>query len=135
ILTSTSASRFEAMRSLTTSLRAPNTTGTALPISESLPRLSAPHAILLDFGGVIFQTSKHANGRARLAHLYDELLNAAGFKICAMRLRQSIAAGLSALTHWKNASSSRLRPRELSKREVIADFMVSDLPDGPRELL
>ena len=123
------------MSSLTTSLHATNTTGTALPISESLPRLSVPHAILLDFGGVIFRTSKHANGRDRLAQLYEQLLNAAGFNVCAMRLRESIDAGLTALKHWKNASSRRLRPRELSQREVIADFMVSDLPDGPRELL
>src|SRR5699024_12117585 len=95
----------------------------------------APHAILLDSGGVIFQASTHANGRDRLAHLYEQLLNAAGFNICAMRLRESIDAGLTALKHWKNASSRRLRPRELSQREVIADFMVADLPDGPRQLL
>src|SRR5699024_4078598 len=104
-------------------------------ISELIPRLYAPQVIRLEYGGVIFQTSKRANGRDRLAHIYEQLLNAAGFNTCAMRLRESIDAGLTALKHWKNASSRRLRPRELSQREVIADFMVSDLPVGPRELL
>src|SRR5699024_10152326 len=126
ILASTSASRFEAMSSLTTSLRAPNTTGTALPISESLPRLSAPHAILLDFGGVIFQTSKHANGRDRLAQLYEQLLNAAGFNICAMRLRESLDAGLTALKHWKNGAGRRLRARALRPLDVVSDSMLSE---------
>ena len=101
----------------------------------TLSALPVPKAILLDFGGVIFETSKHPDGRDRLAALYQQRLQDAGMEFSVERLRHSIDAGLTALKAWKNASSRRLAPRELTHREVITDFMVSDLPAGARELL
>lgn len=97
--------------------------------------LPTPQAILLDFGGVIFETSKYADGRDRLAALYARLLETIDADYSVARLRESIDAGLTALKSWKNASSRTLTPRELTHREVITEFMVSDLPAGPREFL
>ncbi|MFZ2526893.1 MAG: HAD-IA family hydrolase [Rhodococcus sp. (in: high G+C Gram-positive bacteria)] len=94
-----------------------------------------PRALLLDFGGVVFETSKRPEGRAELARLYGRVLDDAGFEIPHDRLAASIDAGLAALKYWKNASSRRLEPVELTHRQVITDFMVSDLPEGARELL
>jgi len=94
-----------------------------------------PRAVLLDFGGVVFETSKRPGGRHELARLYRRLLTDAGFDLEHERLVASVEAGLTALKLWKNASSRMREPRELTHREVITDFMVSDLPEGPRELL
>ena len=84
-----------------------------------------PRALLLDFGGVVFETSKRPEGRAELARLYGHILDDAGFEIPHDRLAASIDAGLAALKYWKNASSRRLEPVELTHRQVITDFMVS----------
>src|SRR5699024_5256942 len=73
--------------------------------------------------------------RDRLAELYARLLSQIAVDYPVARLRESIDAGLTALKSWKNASSRKLAPRELTHREVITDFMVSDLPTGPREFL
>lgn len=132
---STWASNFEVMSSLIAPQHSPTPDKPVLPAARSFPNLVSPHAMLLDFGGVIFQTSKHADGRDRLAQVYAQLVQDAGFDIPAVRLRESIDAGLTALKHWKNASSRRLSPEELSHREVVVDFMASELPIGPRELL
>lgn len=107
----------------------------ATTATQTLPTLNMPKALLLDFGGVIFETSKHPDGRDQLAQLYARLLSQIGFDYPVARLRESVDAGLAALKSWKNASSRRLEPRELTHRQVITDFMVSDLPDGPREFL
>lgn len=94
-----------------------------------------PRAVLLDFGGVVFETSKRPEGRRELARLYGRLLADAGFDLPHERLVASIEAGSTALKFWKNASSRMREPVELTHRQVIADFMASDLPEGPRELL
>ena len=107
-------------------------TDTTTPTASGLP---SPQAILLDFGGVIFETSKYPDGRDRLAAFYANLLADINIDYTVGRLRESIDAGLSALKSWKNASSRTLTPRELTHREVITEFMMSDLPAGPREFL
>lgn len=99
------------------------------------PTLSRPRAVLLDFGGVIFETSKHPDGRENMATWMAAQLSRAGFDYSSDRLRTSLDAGLTALKAWKNSSSRRLAPQELTHREIIIDFIASDLPAGPRELL
>src|SRR5699024_12702914 len=63
-----------AMSSLITSnvaALAATATDTTTPTASGLP---SPQAILLDFGGVIFETSKSPDGRDRLAVLHATLL-------------------------------------------------------------
>ncbi|MEU0493392.1 HAD-IA family hydrolase [Nocardiopsis sp. NPDC006139] len=94
-----------------------------------------PDALLLDFGGVVFQTRKPPEGRAAVAlHLRETLLRA-GHDVPAAELRASLDAGLAALKDWKNAAGRRRTPRELTHREIWTDFLASDLPDPVRETL
>ncbi|CAL9563687.1 Phosphoglycolate phosphatase [Nocardiopsis dassonvillei] len=94
-----------------------------------------PDALLLDFGGVVFQTRKLPEGRDAVAlHLRETLLRA-GHDVPAADLRASLDAGLAALKDWKNAAGRRRTPRELTHREIWTDFLASDLPDPVRETL
>lgn len=96
---------------------------------------SAPKALLLDFGGVIFLTTKHANGRDDYVAKLNELLARSGNNIDPSVLRQAIDSGLTALKHWKHASSRRRAPREMGHREIVGDFLAADLPDQVRATL
>jgi len=96
---------------------------------------NVPDALLLDFGGVIFETRKDPAGKRRLADSIVSRLGRAGIVADAERVRSSIEAGLAALKHWKHAQSRRRRPRELAPREIVGDFLVSDLDDASRTLL
>lgn len=95
----------------------------------------APRALLLDFGGVIFETEKRPTGRDELAALLAERVARAGWSIEPARIRASLDAGLTALRHWKHASSRRRLPREMTHREVVGDFLAADLPAPIRALL
>ncbi|WP_017539268.1 HAD-IA family hydrolase [Nocardiopsis halophila] len=94
-----------------------------------------PDALLLDFGGVVFQTRKRPEGRADAARHLCAVLARAGHEADAAAVRASLDAGLAALKDWKNAASRRRVPRELDHRTIWTDFLASDL-DGPaRETL
>lgn len=99
------------------------------------PLAVAPRALLLDFGGVIFQTAKRPEGRDELAGLLAARAARAGWEIEPARIRASLDAGLTALRHWKHASSRRRTPREMTHREVVGDFLAADLPEPVRALL
>jgi len=94
-----------------------------------------PAALLLDFGGVIFLTSKHPDGRRHAAQAIADRLDRAGWVVEVERIEQSLNAGLAALKDWKNAAGRQRRPRELEPREIWNDFLASDLDDGPRGVL
>ena len=94
-----------------------------------------PRALLLDFGGVVITTRKRPGGRdAGAAHLHS-VLERARIDVSLESLRDSLEAGLTALTHWKHASSRRREPRELTHREIVGDFLASSLPDDARAAL
>lgn len=99
------------------------------------PLRVTPRAVLLDFGGVIFQTTKRPEGRDELAAVLAARLQRVGAPVPVERLRASIDAGLTALKHWKHASSRRLEPREMGHREVVGDFLAADLPEAARAAL
>lgn len=94
-----------------------------------------PAALLLDFGGVLFLTSKHAEGKRRTAELLVDRLERAGWTESVERVERSVVAGLAALKDWKNAAGRRREPRELTPREIWTDFLAADLDDGPRAVL
>lgn len=96
---------------------------------------NVPDALLLDFGGVIFQTRKDPAGKRILAEKLAERLARAGIATDIDRVHASVEAGLTALKHWKHAQSRRRAPRELAPREIVGDFLVSDLDDASRALL
>lgn len=106
---------------------------TTPPSSQALA--VAPDAILLDFGGVVFQTRKLPQGRDEVTARLVARIERAGHHVDAAALRASLDSALAALGHWKHASSRRLEPREMTHREIVRDFIAADLPEGPRDAL
>ncbi|MDM8084228.1 HAD-IA family hydrolase [Cellulomonas cellasea] len=96
---------------------------------------NVPDALLLDFGGVVFQTTKVPDGRRRLAEAIGARLARAVLPVDVDALHDSVNAGLTALKHWKHAQSRRRAPLELAPREIVGDFLASDLPASARALL
>ena len=96
---------------------------------------NVPDAILLDFGGVIFQTSKNAGGVRAVAERAAMRLDRADAGVPTEQVEAALRAGLVALKHWKHAQSRRLAPAELPPREIVGDFLASDMPEAARRLL
>ncbi|MCY9785047.1 HAD-IA family hydrolase [Nocardiopsis sp. EMB25] len=99
------------------------------------PLLLRPEALLLDFGGVVFQTRKRPDGRAAVARHLHGVLARAGHDVAVELLRGSLDAGLAALKDWKNAAGRRRTPEELDHRTIWVDFLASDLDARAREVL
>ncbi len=99
------------------------------------PLLRRPEALLLDFGGVVFQTRKRPDGRADVARHLHGVLARAGHDVAVGPLRDSLDAGLAALKDWKNAAGRRRTPAELDHRTIWTDFLASDLDARAREVL
>ncbi|MFP7761966.1 HAD family hydrolase [Marisediminicola sp. LYQ85] len=94
-----------------------------------------PDALLLDFGGVLFQTTKRPTGRRDAAELLHAELAAVGHDVSSAELHRALDAGLRALKDWKNSAGRRREPVELAPREIWTDFLASDLPDAVRATL
>ncbi|WP_461031968.1 HAD family hydrolase [Streptomyces mayteni] len=94
-----------------------------------------PDALLLDFGGVVFQTRRRPEGRAEVVGRLAEELARAGHRADEATLRRSLDAGLAALKDWKNAAGRRLAPAELDHRTIWTDFLASELPEAQRAVL
>ena len=96
---------------------------------------NVPEALLLDFGGVLFQTAKDPDGKRLLAERLAERMRRGHIDVPVDELERSLSAGLTALKHWKHAQSRRPKPAELAPRDIIREFLASDLPRAARELL
>lgn len=90
--------------------------------------LIRPHALLLDFGGVIVTTATRPTWTRDLAlEIQPEL------GISLDDVQADIEAGASADKHWKNAMSRPAAPRELTHAEFWGDFVAADWPDAARQ--
>lgn len=94
-----------------------------------------PDAILLDFGGVVFATTKRPDGPGDIATHLCGLLHRVGREPNPERVLRSVTSGLTALTWWKHAQSRRREPAELTHRELVEDFLASELDDRDRAVL
>ncbi|MBE7323429.1 HAD family hydrolase [Nocardioides sp. Y6] len=103
--------------------------------SPSSSLTTRPEALLLDFGGVVFQTRKRPEAMAEFAQHVAHLLARAGHLVPTHELEEMLRGGKTALKDWKNSSSRRLHPRELDHREIWRDFYASPLPPSAREVL
>lgn len=97
--------------------------------------LPAPRALLLDFGGVVVTTTKRPTWAEELAQRIVDRALPARLALRVEDVEQSLRTGRTALSLWKNAASRRLKPRELTAREVVEDFLLADLPDRARATL
>ncbi|MFD7025586.1 HAD family hydrolase [Promicromonospora sukumoe] len=107
----------------------------ALAVSAPSALAVRPEALLLDFGGVIFQTRKRPEEWPGAAAYVAEHLARAGHRFAAEDLETVLRGGNTALKSWKNAQSRRLEPTELTHREIWRDFYGSPLPEAAREVL
>ncbi|MDN4474709.1 HAD family hydrolase [Demequina sp. SYSU T00192] len=110
-------------------------TAPVLPAADAAAGMPRPRALLLDFGGVIVTTAKRGTGLDDAAALAAGMLDRGLVPVPVGDVRRSLEAGLTALTHWKHASSRRLEPRELAPREIVGDFLAAELPARSRALL
>ena len=106
----------------------------AAPSSENAaPALPAPRALLLDFGGVVISTAARVSWARELAEIVVDRARPFGAQLDLAAVEESLRAGRTALSLWKNAASRRLAPRELSPREIVEDFLLADLPTAARK--
>ncbi|CAI2932879.1 HAD family hydrolase [Aminobacter niigataensis] len=101
-------------------------------------KLAPPRALLLDFGGVIVSTAHLPGWQARLAGHVRGLLDKAGLaapELSAEQIADDIKAGGVADSHWKNAMSRPLAPRELRHEEFWGDFVAGDWPQQARDVV
>ncbi|MEQ6900771.1 HAD family hydrolase [Nocardioides sp. YIM 152588] len=104
--------------------------------ATSAPDLTVrPEALLLDFGGVVFETRKRPEAMAEFAAHVAQVLARAGHAVDPEALVPVLQGGKKALSDWKNAASRRPHPRELTHREIWRDFYASPLPPAEREVL
>ncbi|WP_244622716.1 HAD family hydrolase [Microvirga brassicacearum] len=99
-------------------------------------KLTVPRALLLDFGGVIVETSRVPGWEARLARHIHELLADLKPAVDSHDVEQiasDIKAGCTADSHWKNAMSRPFAPRELRQEEFWGDFVAADWPQKSRD--
>jgi len=117
--------------------RRPGAASEQTPAVADLPDVlrTRPRALLLDFGGVVFQTTKPAEGLDRFTAWVQAELDRGGVAVERDELREVLAGGIRALKDWKNAASRRLAPTELDQRTIVTEFLASPLDAAARELL
>ncbi|CDP53719.1 hypothetical protein [Devosia sp. DBB001] len=100
-------------------------------------RVCRPQALLLDFGGVIVLTRKNPNWASDLAaHVFGLLEKASATDgLTPELITEDIKAGSIADSHWKNAMSRPMAPRELRYEEFWGDFVAADWPGKARDLV
>ena len=89
-------------------------------------QLIRPKALLLDFGGVIVQTTPISGWDMKLALHVRPLLGASA-QLDTESIAADIRAGCVADSHWKNAMSRPLSPR--------GDFVAADWPAWARSIV
>lgn len=97
-----------------------------------------PQALLLDFGGVIAETTKKPNWVAEMAEVVHSLLTESGGSEAVVSKKQiavDIRAGATGAGHWKNAMSRPYAPREMTYTEYWGDFVGADWPEAARTVV
>ncbi|GAA1869120.1 HAD family hydrolase [Myceligenerans crystallogenes] len=107
----------------------------AAPLPPSPALAVRPAALLLDFGGVVFETRRQPDAMAQVTRNVAAELARAGHVFTQEDLLPVLTGGRKALKDWKNASSRRWAPRELTHREIWGDFYGTPLPPAAREVL
>lgn len=99
-----------------------------------MTELVRPAALLLDFGGVVVQTTRRPSWRNELAAHLHRMLATAGFHgLSEQDIETDLAAGAAADSHWKHSMSRPHAPDELTHRRFWRDFVAADWPDQARE--
>ena len=103
------------------------------PRALSGRKLAAPRALLLDFGGVIVETTKVSGWEAALAAEVAGRLAGIADAPAPAQIARDIGFGARADSRWKDAMSRPFAPRELTHAEFWGDFVAADWPAAARE--
>lgn len=97
-------------------------------------RLEFPKGLLLDFGGVIVNSTKPAHWQDEVT---DGILRLVGEENLPARERvlADVTAGAAAAGLWRNAMSRPRHPRELGQHEYVLDFLAADWPPPARAVV
>ncbi|MER6115677.1 HAD family hydrolase [Streptomyces sp. NPDC001743] len=94
-------------------------------------RSGPPRALLLDHGGVLIRSVKRPE---RMPAFADRVLALAGglTGLDRERVLHDIRTGRAAYGDWKNGNARRAAPREVTHRELWAEFIAADWPEAAR---
>lgn len=95
-----------------------------------------PRALLLDFGGVLVETTGRPQWTAALAKEVHALLTAAGrHDVSVADVETDIKAGAAADKCWKDAMSRPAAPAEMTHAEFWGEYVAADWPAPARQLV
>ncbi len=95
-----------------------------------------PKALLLDFGGVVIETTSQPGWIDTMAaEIHEDLVAAGCTELSEEDIRVDIDAGRRADSLWKNAMSRPPAPIEMTHRRFWSDFVAADWPAAARELV
>ncbi|MFD0689705.1 HAD family hydrolase [Actinomadura fibrosa] len=98
--------------------------------------LRRPRALLLDFGGVLVETSGRDGWQAALAKEVNAALARAGFRdLDTAAIETDIKAGAAADKAWKNAMSRPYAPPEMTHAAFWGDYVAADWPVPARQVV
>lgn len=96
-----------------------------------MTELIKPRGLLVDFGGVLVETTNRAGWQARLAELVRSRLIDAGAgapELTVDAIERDIREGAKADSRWKDAMSRPAAPAELTYPEFWEGFVAGDWP-------
>ncbi len=95
--------------------------------------LPAPAALLLDFGGVIAESTRVSGWQDLAVDEFHRILGPRAHLLPDRdRVRLDIDAGDTAARAWRNAMARPAAPGELSHRQFIGEFIAADWPADSR---
>jgi HAD superfamily hydrolase (TIGR01549 family) len=97
---------------------------------------AAPRALLLDFGGVVVETTRRETWSREMAEVVHRQLETAGCRELNLDdVLVDLLAGCAADKAWKNAMSRPAAPVEMTHRQFWGDFVAADWPLQAREVV
>ncbi|MFA1540655.1 HAD family hydrolase [Actinomadura monticuli] len=98
--------------------------------------LPKPRALLLDFGGVLVETSRRPGWSAALAkEVHASLIRAGCHALDVAAVETDIKAGVAADRCWKDAMSRPYAPPEMTHAAFWGDYVAADWPASARQLV
>lgn len=100
--------------------------------------MAFPAALLLDFGGVIVESTTTEGWEDTVADTILAIAADAGASETfpsRERILADVSAGVTAAKLWRNAMSRPKFPRELTHQEFVMDFLAADWPAAAHEVL
>ncbi len=109
------------------------------PGATSLVDLPAPRALLLDFGGVIVESTPRPEGIDEVALEVEGLLRtrelAGTDDVSAAGVAADLRAGVATWERWKRARSRERAPRDISHQEFWARFVAHAWAEPARRVV